>query len=112
MRRGYGSSQRDHSSPDDPCAAAEDKKSCQWHDFPRQGSISERLPMCMREQHEMDTCLRRYLRSWEFALPIRLRTPCRILSLCSHRSRIRCRSGCGVRDRMGFAGDSTVLARP
>ena len=80
----------------------------------RQGSISGLLPMHMRQLQEMDTCLRRYLRSWEFALPIRLKTPCPILSLCSHRSRIRYRSGCGVRDRMGWAGgirSRTALGR-
>ncbi len=96
MRRGYGLWDRDHSSPRCPLR--------------RQGSISERLPMCMRQLQEMDTCLRRYLRSWDFALPIRLRTPRPILSICSHRSRIRYRSGCGLQGQDG-AGRSDGLMR-
>jgi len=36
--------------------------------------------------------------------PIRLRPSRPILASCPHRSRIRCRSGCGGGDRMGLAG--------
>ena len=46
--------------------------------------------------------------------PIRLIPARAILTSCPHRSRIRCRSGCGVRDRMGFAGgvrSCTALGR-
>ena len=64
----------------------------------------------MRPQLEMDTCLRRYLRNGG----IRLIASHPIFTSCPHGSRIRCRSGCGVRDRMGFAGgvrSRTALGR-
>ncbi len=46
--------------------------------------------------------------------PIRLTASHPRLPSCPHGSRIRCRSGCGVRDRMGFAGgvrSCTALGR-
>ena len=74
----------------------------------RQGPISEPLPSHMRPQLEMDTCLRRYLRNGG----IRLIPPSPILASCPHRSRIRCRSGCGGGDRMGLAGDVRSCTAP
>ena len=46
------------------------------------------------------------------AAPIRLIPARAILTSCPHRSRIRCRSGCGVRDRMGLAGGVRSCTAP
>ena len=68
----------------------------------RQGPISGCFLLCMREQQEMDTCLRRYLRNGRIRLiPLRA-----ILTPCSHRSRIRYRSGCGGRVRRVRVGET------